>query len=247
MCPHCRQNAPLIYRGANAFCTACGAPRGVWTNTSVNLAGQPAKVGGQVTRVFGWIVLVLGTLAAAGTLAACGAIVGFASAAPYVFAVPLALVAWVVSYFLFRGGKSLEKSGEERQKATRMQAVSALANTRGGIVTPVDLARAIGVTEKEADQILTTMAKESPEHVSIEVDDNGGIFYRFAAAHWASFGGRSTGTMTPNAVPHWRVPSPSRVADAASANVRVEANEFPGEPLEEEFEAELPKPAPRAR
>jgi hypothetical protein len=28
------------------------------------------------------------------------------------------------------------------------------------------------------------MAKESPEHVSIEVDDSGTIYYRFNAAHW---------------------------------------------------------------
>ena len=51
MCPRCRQNAPIVYRGVNAFCTACGAPRSVLANTSVNLAGQPSKVGGQVTRV----------------------------------------------------------------------------------------------------------------------------------------------------------------------------------------------------
>ena len=185
MCPRCRQNAPIVYRGVNAFCTACGAPRSPLTSGSVNLAGQPSKVGGQITRVFGWIVLVVGTLLAAGSFAMCGAIVGMSAAAPYILSVPIALATWVLSYFLLKGGKQLVEAGVDTQKATRTQAVFALANTRGGMVTPNDLAQAIAVTPKEADDILTAMAKESPDHVSIEVDDNGIIFYRFAAAAWA--------------------------------------------------------------
>src|SRR3954468_24360457 len=90
VCPRCRQNAPIVYRGVNAFCTACGAPRSPLTSGSVNLAGQPSKVGGQITRVFGWIVLVVGTLLAAGSLAMCGAIVGMSAAAPYILSVPIA-------------------------------------------------------------------------------------------------------------------------------------------------------------
>ena len=146
MCPRCRQNAPIVYRGVNAFCTACSAPRSVLASASVNLAGQPSKVGGQVTRVFGWITLIVGTLLAAGTFAACSAIVGGGAAAPFVLAIPLAIVSWVLSYFLLKGGKSLEKSGDDRQKATRTQAVFALANTRGGMVTPADLAMSIGIS-----------------------------------------------------------------------------------------------------
>ncbi|GAC1551240.1 MAG: hypothetical protein NVS3B10_13910 [Polyangiales bacterium] len=244
VCPRCRQNAPIVYRGVNAFCTACGAPRSLLTSGSVNLAGQPSKVGGQITRVFGWIVLVLGTLIAAGTLAMCGAMVGMAAAAPWIVSVPIALTAWILSYFLLKGGKQLQQSGVDTQKATRSQAVFALANTRGGMVTPNDLAQAIGVTPKEADDILTAMAKEDSDHVSIEVDDNGNIYYRFAAAHWTAIASNPAswerpavrGAMAPNAAAPVQVqqrvaPAPARVADEAGQNVRVE----PREPLEDDF------------
>ena len=256
MCPRCRQNAPIVYRGVNAFCTACGAPRSV-LGSSVNLAGQPSKVGGQVTRVFGWIVLVVGTLIAAGAFAACSALVGASAAAPFVIAVPLAIVSWVLSYFLLKGGKSLEKSGEDRQKATRSQAVFALANTRAGMVTPADLAQAIGVSAKEADDILTAMAKESPDHVSIEVDDNGTIYYRFSAAHWGAIASnpanweRPRGQMAPNhpaaasGVARSAPPpaAKARVADTAKENVRVE----PRDELDDELATEPPEGAPARR
>lgn len=228
----------------NAFCTACGAARSPLAGGSVNLAGQPSKVGGQITRVFGWAVLIVGTLLAAGTLAACGSMFGMAAAATYLFAVPLALITWVLSYFLLKGGKQLEQAGVDTQKATRTQAVFALANTRGGMVTPNDLAQAIAVTPKEADDILTAMAKEISDHVSIEVDDNGVIYYRFAAAAWSALAANPSnwerpqaGQMAPNApAAHQRVAvPPSRVADGAGQNVRVDA---PADVLEDEFASE---------
>lgn len=242
MCPRCRQNAPIVYRGVNAFCTACGAPRIPLANASVNLAGQPSKVGGQVTRVFGWILLVFGTLLAAGLFAACSAAIGTsAAAAPFVLAVPIAIITWVVSFLLLKGGKSLQQSGVDQQKATRTQAVFMLANTRGGMVTPADLAQSIGIPTAEADEFLTSMAKESPDHVSIEVDDNGTIFYRFNAAHWNAIASNPSNwerpagpAMAPNASPHVRVapmeapPIPTRV-DARPAADPIE-DEFASEP-----------------
>jgi len=243
VCPRCRQNAPIVYRGVNAFCTACGAPRSPLTSGSVNLAGQPSKVGGQITRVFGWIVLVVGTLLAFGALAACGAVVGMSAAAPWVLSVPIALVTWIVSYFLLKGGKQLEQSGVDTQKATRSQAVFALANTRGGVVTPNDLAQAINVMFKEADDILTAMAKEDSDHVSIEVDDNGNIYYRFAAAHWNAIASNpanwerprapAQGHMAPNA-PAAAQGTHARVAEGAGQNVRVE----PRDPIDDEYAPE---------
>jgi hypothetical protein len=226
----------------NAFCTACGAPRNPLTSGSVNLSGQPSKVGGAITRVFGWIVLVVGTLLSLGTFAMCSAIVGSAAAAPFILAIPLALATWILSYFLLKGGKQLEQSGVDTQKATRTQAVFALANTRGGMVTPNDLAHAISVTPKEADDILTAMAKEDSDHVSIEVDDNGVIYYRFAAAHWSAIAANPAnwersqpGNLAPNAPVHQRVaPQHARVAEPPGRNVRVE----PREPIEDEFASE---------
>ena len=197
------------------------------------MAGQPSKVGGQVTRVFGWITLVFGTLLAAGLFAACSAAIGTsAAAAPFVLALPIAIITWVVSYLLLKGGKSLQQSGVDQQKATRTQAVFMLANTRGGMVTPADLAQSIGITPAEADEFLTSMAKESSDNVSIEVDDNGTIFYRFNAAHW--------NTITSNPA-NWERPRGSAMAPNASPNVRVAPMQAP--PIQTRVDA--PPPAPR--
>jgi len=231
LCPHCRQNAPIVYRGVNAFCTACGAPRMPLAGTSVNLAGQPSKVGGTVARVFGWITLIFGTLVALGTFAMCSAIAAPGAAAPYILAVPLALVAWLTAWFLLKGGKELKKSGAEAEKNTRSQAVFALANMRGGMITPADLAQAIGVTPADADAILTNLAKESPDHVNIEVDDNGTIYYRFAAAHWQAIASNPAYWERPR--PRVDATPPTRVDAAAGESVRVEPRE--AEPLEDEL------------
>ena len=61
VCPYCQNDAPVVYRGMVAYCTACGAVRpAVLPTKSINLAGQPSKVGGIVAKVFGWLVLFFG-------------------------------------------------------------------------------------------------------------------------------------------------------------------------------------------
>jgi hypothetical protein len=220
-----------VYRGVNAFCTACGAPRMPLASKSVNLAGQPSKVGGTVARVFGWIVLIGGTLLGAGVFAACHSILGPEEIVGYVLGAPISLLSMVLGYFLLRSGKQLTKSGADTQTATRNQAIFALANTRGGMLTPVDVAQSIGVTPQVADEILTGLAKEYPEHVSIDVDDNGTIFYKFSAALWGAI--KSNPATYVSRGEQQRIAVNTRVAE--EPNVRVE----PRDPLEDEIEAEV--------
>jgi hypothetical protein len=235
VCPHCRQNAPLVYRGVNAFCTACGAPRMPLASKSVNLAGQPSKVGGTLARVFGWIVLIAGTLLGAGVFATCHSILGPDEIAGYVIGVPISAFSLVIGWLLLRSGKQLAKSGEDTEKSTRNQAIFALANTRGGVLTPADVARAIGITPPEADAILTSLAKEHPDHVSIDVDDNGTIFYKFSAALWGAMNAHPATWVSPQE--QQRVAVNTRVAnEAGQPGARVE----PRDPLEEEIEAHAP-------
>ncbi|MCL2725270.1 MAG: hypothetical protein FWD69_12630 [Polyangiaceae bacterium] len=210
VCPRCRQNAPLIYRGMNAFCTACGAPRMPLASSSLNLAGQPSKVGGTVARVFGWIVLLGGLLLGFGTLAACGALVGFASAAPYLFGIPITLVSVLAGYFLLKSGKEMSDAGAQTAKATQLQALFALANARGGVLTPLDVARAHNLSLENADNLLTTLAKENPDHVAVDIDDNGNLLYRFVDAF------RARVDVVPN----------TRVASSADVNAPVEESEL---------------------
>lgn len=193
------------------------------TNTSVTLAGQPSKVGGTVARVFGWLVLAGGWLLAA-IFAGLIVILGGEWVALAVGA-PIALIASLVAYGLLRGGKELKKSGDDTELATKNQAIFALANTRGGVLKAWDVAQMLHVTPKEGDEILTKLAKEHPDYVTVDLDDEGNVLYRFPAIHWG-------GNMAPNA-PHVRVAPPMRV-DARE--VRVDARE----PLEEEFEPSAP-------
>lgn len=186
MCPNCRQNAPIVYRGVSAYCTACGAPRLPLAGESVNLAGQPSKVGGTVARVIGWVVLAAGTVLGFGTFAACGAITSFAAAAPYVIGLPILAVTALVAWGLLKSGRDLEEQGDRASKATRARGIFALANTRGGVLTAMDVARSQDMTLEQADAVLTAIAKENPEHVSVDIAEDGTVLYRFNAAHWAT-------------------------------------------------------------
>jgi hypothetical protein len=237
VCPRCRQNAPLLYRGINAYCTACGAPRVPLTGSSLNLAGQPSKVGGTITRILGWIVLAGGAITAA-LLVGLLAILGAGGGAMAAVGLPIMVIAGIVAYALLRGGKQLQKSGDDTELATRHQAIFALANTRNGVLKAWDAAQALQVPPKEADDILTKLAKEHPDHVSVDIDDQGNVLYRFPSVH---FGGLPQ--MAPNA-PTANV----RIATPAPA-VRVDVPPIVARPHEGERlrEDELEDVAPAAR
>jgi hypothetical protein len=188
---------------------------------SVNLAGQTSKVGGTVARVIGWVVLSLGTLLGFGTFAACGAVTSFAAAAPYVLGLPILIVTALVSWGLLKSGKDLSKQGDATEKATRARGIFALANTRGGVLTAMDVARSQDMTLEQADAVLTAIAKENPDHVSVDIADDGTVLFRFNAAHWATLH-RIRLDDTP----------PTRVA----SDVRVDTRE----PLEHDASADAP-------
>ena len=174
ICPNCRQEAPTIVRGMQAYCTACGAPRSLIEDTPVNVAGQPSKIGGGVAAVVGLSVLVIGSLVAL----AIGAII-------HLLAPP---VAWVIGGFLeatvlfvaallLWGGRTLFRSGEESAQTARERAIYAIAKRRNGSVTAGELARALSIPETEADAILTAMAKRPDGRMTLEVDDDGTLRY----------------------------------------------------------------------
>lgn len=228
-------------------------------NVSVNMAGQTSKVGGTVARVFGWVVLVVGLLFAlslAGIMAIVDAPGAWIAGVNGTIAAITALTAWAI----LRGGKALHKSGETEELAMKNQAIFALANTRNGILRAWDVAQALQVTPKEADDILTKLAKEHPDHVTIDVDDEGNILYRFKAVDWAVRQARAVApTMAPNAVPpNTRLAPPppiqARVAQP-KPHVRVDApakdeKNASRDALEEEFaamEAEAEQAAQKAR
>lgn len=180
MCPHCHQAAPIVYRGIAAYCTACGKPRLPLVDKSVNLAGQPSQVGGTLTRIVGFIVLFAGlsvSLVVFGILAIFVPALWIAAAV----GVPLALLVALASWAIIRGGRTLEKSGLSEQQTTRIQAVIALARNAKAPLTAQQVSTALGIGLAQADALLTDLAKRHPEVASVEIDDQGGVFYRVDA------------------------------------------------------------------
>lgn len=179
LCPQCGQEAPIVYRGVVPHCTACGAVRAPLSSASVNMAGQPARVGGAFARVLGWLVLVFGgSIALAVTLLLLA--VGWPMGA-LAIGLPIALVTLFVGIALVRSGRSLSASGSQTEQATLTQALLALAAHRGA-VTARDAAQALHVGVAEADAMLTELAKRDPGRVAVDVDDQGVVWYRVAAA-----------------------------------------------------------------
>jgi hypothetical protein len=167
-----------VYRGVAAYCTACGAPRLPLTATSVNLAGQPSQVTGQVTRVFGWIVLAGGLSVAVMVLGLMLAIFPGVLGAT-LFAAPIAAASIGAGVWLLRSGRTLESAGKGTEHRTKAQAIFALAQNRGGVVTAFDVAAALAIPPAQADAILTDLAKASPDHVAVDIDERSGtVLYR---------------------------------------------------------------------
>jgi hypothetical protein len=90
----------------------------------------------------------------------------------------IALVSFALGMGLVWSGRSLRRSGTRAAKSVRDQAIYALAAHRSGILTARDLSLAIGISAEEADLALTKMT-QAGDDVTLEVDDEGRLTYRF--------------------------------------------------------------------
>jgi hypothetical protein len=178
ICPHCHQDAPSILRGVRAYCTACGAPRSLATvGEAVNVAGQPARVGGGVASVLGLIALAVGALLAfvLGTVAG----LVFSMAAALWVAGGVGFFTLLVALPLLFGGRRLSQAGVDRSRAAHEHATFALAARHRGVLTVREVARAVSIREEEADALLTDLARRPDGRVTLEVDDDGALSYVF--------------------------------------------------------------------
>jgi hypothetical protein len=180
MCPHCGREAPLLYRGPLAYCSACNQPRVPLSAAGVNLTGKPAKLGGKLAAGLGWVVIAL----MVGVAAIFGAVL------QAIFP-PGAVVGWVVGAviaalgigagtLLLMGGRFLEKTGDKAAMNAQREALFALAENQKGIVRAGLASQALGVTPAEADVILTALSREPDSGTTLEVDGDGKLYYRFA-------------------------------------------------------------------
>lgn len=190
LCPKCGQRAPIILRGIDAQCTACGARRIPFTAKALNLAGKGSRIGGAAARFFGWASLIGGT-----SLAAFVALL-FQSFWPdglfgYAFAVPIMLISYAIGIPLLLGGRRLGNYAALKEKSTQLDAIRAMAAHQGGAVNAEQVAHTLSLPVAVADQMLTDLAKDPDGNVSLDLDDDGRIYYLFglqgeelAAARW---------------------------------------------------------------
>ncbi|HEY6079469.1 MAG TPA: hypothetical protein VIW29_11730, partial [Polyangiaceae bacterium] len=146
VCPKCQQRAPVVLRGLESRCAACGAPRFLLAAPSVALAGQPSKVGGIAASIAGLSVLVLG-LSLAGGLWLLLQSLWPASLLGWAFALPVAAASLLFGLLLLLGGSRLRRSGQARQQQVQLEAVRALVQHRRGPISALDAATALELPE----------------------------------------------------------------------------------------------------
>jgi hypothetical protein len=181
VCPHCHQNAPVVYKGVFAFCSACDKPRAPFSGKALAFAGQPSQVGGRVGRAIGLLLLVFGLMAAAASMLFFQLLVPEKNIG-YAVGLPLALISVVVSSVLLVSSSRLRRLGSDVERQTRLEALYALAVNRGGTLTALDAGRALHIDAAQIEALLGELAKTQPEHVSLELDESGESFYLFSHA-----------------------------------------------------------------
>jgi hypothetical protein len=177
-CPKCGQRAPIVLKGLDSRCAACGAPRFLLAAPNVSLAGQPSRVGGLAASIAGVAVLVLGLSISAG-LWFLGHALSPASTLGWALAVPAFGVALLVGMLLLVGGTKLRQSGTARQRAVELEAVSAMIQHRRGPISANEVARALELPEAQVDAMLTELARKKATAVTLDVDAEGHVVYDF--------------------------------------------------------------------
>ena len=114
----------------------------------------------------------LGLLGAAAFVAASSGPLGWG------FGAVLGAASLIAGYFAFREGKRFENEASSATSTQEQLAVMALAREHDGVLRPIDLSEALGMSIKEADELLSAMVDHS--RVGIEVSSDGGVYYTFA-------------------------------------------------------------------
>jgi hypothetical protein len=175
-CPKCGQRAPIVLRGLESRCAACGAPRFLLAAPNVSLAGQPSRVGGIAATIAGISVLVLGLSLAIGL----GFLLsGFSPMVGWGVAIPIAAASLLFGFLLLFGGSKLRRHGTEKQERVQVDAVRALVQHRKGPISALEASRALELPEAQVDAILTRLARERATDVTVDVDERGHVVYDF--------------------------------------------------------------------
>jgi hypothetical protein len=183
-CPKCGQNAPIVLRGVEAFCTVCNARRTPFGGDILNLAGTPERIGGHAARWFGWGAMGIGLFVAFTVGLVVQAIASMITPGSWLglaVGLPIALLSVVLGLTGIIGGNKLGRAGEARLLDKQRDIIRALAGHQRGVVKVSDAARALGVDEPRADSVLGALAREPAENISLDIDDDGNVIYLFGS------------------------------------------------------------------
>lgn len=148
------------------------------TASAVNFRGKPAKIGGAVASVAGWVLLA-GAIVAALIVGALFQALFPSAVLGWVLGGVIAFAGIVGSLVLLFGGRALRRFGANASYSARLQALGTLAAYQRGIVTAQMASESLALPLAQADAFLTQLAKQPDSGVTLEVDDDGRITYRF--------------------------------------------------------------------
>ena len=177
-CPKCGQRAPIVLKGLDSRCAACGAPRFLLAAPNVSLAGQPSRVGGLAASLAGVGVLGHGLSLSAG-LWFLGHALSPTSTWSWALAVPVFGMSMLVGLLLLIGGTKLRRSGAARRRAVELEAVSSMVRHRRGPISAFEIARSLELPESQVDALLSELAREKATAVTLDVDADGHVVYDF--------------------------------------------------------------------
>lgn len=189
-CETCNAVAGVFARGGGYVCAACSAPRERRPGTLVIGGPRPeslrpgevssgvrsptavvARASGTGLRVFG------GTAVGGGALAAALAMLLISGPIGLVIGGALGVSGLALGALAWRSGTKQNALAAQEERAAREQAVLALAQQSGGVLTVTQVAQAFGWSAQAADSLLTSMADGT--RVSVEVDDQGLLSWHF--------------------------------------------------------------------
>jgi hypothetical protein len=180
VCGACQQPAPTLVRGGKVICSACGATRGPLSGVPLNMAGQAHRVGSVVTSVLAWAV-VLGGLAVGGLVGLVVSLIATFAAASVWWGVGAGLLlgglGGVAGAMLMKGSRRLDDRAREIRDEAYEQSILAMAATRRGSVTTVEVSQQLGIALAEADRLLGEMSRRG--RGLVEINSEGILQYTF--------------------------------------------------------------------
>lgn len=192
-CATCNAIAGVFARGGGFVCAACSAPRERLPGTVVIGGARPQSLrpGATAGRQSGappatalatrasatGLRLVGGAAIGGGALGAALAVLLISGPIGFVVGGALGVAGLALGVLAWRSGTKQNASAAHEERAAREQAVVALAQQSGGILTVTQVAQALGWSAEAADALLTSMADGT--RVTVEVDEQGLLTWHF--------------------------------------------------------------------